>query len=145
MIWGFDQIRWDPNNPWPRIPLATPDWTRHIAMLFMLPALILIVAAYVPTGYIKKAVKHPMLIAVMLWATAHLIANWDLGGILMFGAFLVYAVVDRIAVRKRGDVGAANANPNIFGDLIALAVGTAAFGVIYYYLHPLLFGVAIAR
>jgi uncharacterized membrane protein len=137
MVWGFGNIK-----PW--IPIWTPpNWTRHVAMALMLPAMILIVAAYAPTGFMKKAVKHPMLTAVKLWALAHLIANGDLASILLFGAFLIYGVVDRIAVKRRGDVGAANANPTILGDMIALAVGGALYAAIVFYLHPLLFGVPV--
>jgi uncharacterized membrane protein len=137
MVWGFGNIK-----PW--IPIWTPpNWTRHVAMALMLPAMILIVAAYAPTGFMKKAVKHPMLTAVKLWALAHLIANGDLASIILFGAFLVYGVVDRIAVKRRGDVGAANANPTILGDMIALAVGGALYAAIIFYLHPLLFGVPV--
>jgi uncharacterized membrane protein len=137
MVWGFANLK-----PW--IPVWTPPtWTRHIAMFLMIPAMVLIVAAYVPTGFIKKAVRHPMISAVALWALAHLIANGDLASILLFGAFLVYGVVDRIAVNKRGDIGAASANPNIFGDLLAVAIGGGLYAAVIYYLHPLLFGVPV--
>jgi uncharacterized membrane protein len=137
MVWGFGNIK-----PW--IPIWTPpNWTRHVAMALMLPAVILIVAAYAPTGFMKKAIRHPMLAAVKLWALAHLIANGDLASIILFGAFLIYGVVDRIAVKRRGDAGAANANPTILGDMIALAVGGALYAAIILYLHPLLFGVPV--
>ena len=140
MIWGFDTIRWDqPDQSWPQI-WSPPSWTRHVNMALMLPALILLVAAYVPTGYIKKAVKHPMLTAVKLWAAGHLISNGDLGGMILFGAFLVYGVVDRIAVKRRGDVGAAKSAPHIIGDLLALAVGSAIYALILFDLHGRLFG-----
>ena len=137
MVWGFANLK-----PW--IPIWTPPvWTRHIAMLLMLPATVLIVAAYLPTGFIKRAVRHPMLAAVKLWAFAHLIANGDLASIILFGAFLIYGVVDRIAVKRRGDVGAANATPNIIGDFLALGIGGGLYAAIIYYLHPLLFGVPV--
>jgi uncharacterized membrane protein len=137
MIWGVANLK-----PW--LPIWTPpSWTRHIAMLLMVPAMILIVAAYVPTGFIKKAVRHPMITAVTLWALAHVIANGDLASIILFGAFLIYGIVDRIAVNRRGDVGAAIANPNIFGDLLALGIGGGLYAAIIYYLHPLLFGVPV--
>jgi uncharacterized membrane protein len=137
MVWGFGNLK-----PW--IPVWTPPgWTRHVTMLLMLPAMILIVAAYAPTGFMKKAVKHPMLTAVKLWALAHLIANGDLASVILFGAFLAYGVFDRIAVKRRGDVGAANATPTIFGDLIAIAVGGALYAAFIYYLHPLFFGVPV--
>jgi uncharacterized membrane protein len=137
MVWGFANLK-----PW--IPIWTPPgWTRHIAMLLMIPAMILIVAAYVPTGFMKKAVRHPMITAVTLWALAHVVANGDLASILLFGAFLIYGIVDRIAVKRRGDVGAANASPNVIGDLLAVGIGGGLYAAIIYYLHPLLFGVPV--
>jgi len=137
IVWGYANIGifinvWNP-----------PSWTRHIAMTLMLPALVLIVATYAPTGYIKKAVKHPMLTAVKLWALAHLIANGDLMSMILFAAFLIYGVVDRIAVKRRGDAGAAAARPNVFGDLIALAVGIAVYAALVTFLHQRIFGVPI--
>jgi uncharacterized membrane protein len=135
LIWGYANLK-----PW--ILLADPpSFMRHIAMALMLPAIILIVAAYVPTGFIKKAVKHPMLTAVKVWALAHLLVNWDVGSLILFGSFLVFGVIDRIAVKKRGDTGAAAATPNVLGDLIALAVGLALYGVLVYELHYILFGI----
>lgn len=137
LVWGYAMIK-----PW--IYLADPPpWMKHITMALMLPAIILIVAAYVPTGFIKKAVKHPMLTAVKLWALAHLLVNWDVGSLILFGSFLAFGVIDRIAVKKRGDVGAANATPNVLGDLIAIAVGLALYGLLVYQLHAILFGVSI--
>jgi uncharacterized membrane protein len=137
MVWGYANLK-----PW--IPVWTPPtWTRHIAMTLMLPAVILIVAAYVPTGFIKKAVRHPMITAVGLWALAHLTANGDLASIILFGAFLTYAVVDRVAVTERGDVGAANAKPNVLGDLLALGLGGAIYAIIVFYLHYILFSVPV--
>lgn len=137
LAWGFSEMR-----PWQPV-WSPPDWTRHVAMTLMLPAILLIVAAYVPTGYIKKAVGHPMLIAVTLWALAHLTANGDLGSMILFGSFLVFAVVDRIVVARRGDRGAAAASPNILGDLLAVAVGGALYAALIFYLHPILFGVPV--
>jgi len=136
LIWGYAMIK-----PW--IYLADPPpWMRHITMALMLPAIILIVSAYVrPTGFIKKAVKHPMLTAVKLWAFAHLLVNWDVGSLILFGSFLAFGVIDRIAVKRRGDMGAANATPNVLGDLISIAVGTALYGVLVYELHYILFGI----
>jgi uncharacterized membrane protein len=136
-VWGYANVGifinvWNP-----------PSWTRHVAMALMLPALVLIVAAYTPTGYIKKAVKHPMLTAVKLWALAHLTANGDLMSMILFGAFLLYGIIDRIAVKQRGDRGAAAARPNIFGDLIALAVGIAVYAALVTFLHQRLFGVPV--
>jgi len=138
LVWGYGMLK-----PW--IPLATPPyWTRHITMALMLPAMILIVAAYMrPAGFLKKAVKHPMLLAVKIWALAHLIANWDLASFILFGSFLIYGVVDRIAVKRRGDMGAATIKPNVLGDLLSIAVGLALYLLLIYELHYLLIGVDV--
>ena len=73
-------------------------------MLLMLPALVLLVAAYVPSR-IRTAVRHPMLASVKLWAFAHLLTNGDLASVLLFGSFLAYGVYDRISVRHRVALG----------------------------------------
>lgn len=137
LVWGYGNLK-----PW--IYLADPpSWMRHITMTLMLPAIILIVAAYAPTGFIKKAVKHPMLVAVKLWAFAHLLVNWDVGSLILFGAFLAFGVIDRIALKGRGDIGAAAAEPNVLGDLIALAVGAAVYALLIYELHRIITGVGL--
>jgi uncharacterized membrane protein len=64
-----------------------------------------------------------------------------LGSLILFGSFLLFGVIDRIALKRRGDVGAAEATPNVLGDLIALAVGLALYGVLVYELHYILFGI----
>ncbi len=140
MVWGYAMLK-----PW--IPLAVPpNWTRHITMALMLPAMILIVAAYMPpAGFIKKGVKHPMLTAVKIWALAHLIANWDLASVILFGSFLIYGVVDRIALKRRGDVGFANIKPNVLGDLLSIAVGLALYLLFIYELHYMLIGVDVLQ
>lgn len=130
---GYIQI-WNP-----------PVWTRHIALLLMLPAMILLVSAYSP-GRIKTAVRHPMLAAVKLWALAHLLANGDLGSLLLFGLFLAYAVVDRIAVKRRGEVSEAHGVAGAqswTGDIVAVVGGVFAYAVFAMWLHPLLIGVSV--
>ena len=42
-----------------------------------------------------------MLLAVKLWAVAHLLANGTLADVLLFGGFLAWAVADRISVKRR--------------------------------------------
>jgi len=80
---------------------SPPVWTRHLAFVLMLPSFVLLVAAYVPSR-IRTAVKHPMLAAVKIWAFAHLLANGDLGSIVLFGSFLAWGVYARIAAKRRG-------------------------------------------
>lgn len=138
MVWGYAMLK-----PW-RDVWTPPDWTRWISIVIMLPAMVLIVSAYMPTGYIKKAVRHPMITAVGLWALAHVISNGDLASVILFGAFLIYGVVDRVAVQERGDVGAGNVqHPNIFGDLLSVGLGLSLYAILAFYLHYILFSVPV--
>lgn len=139
IVWGYGQYRavgyipvWNP-----------PVWTKHLALLLMLPAMILLVAAYVP-GEIKRRLKHPMLVAVKTWAVAHLLANGDLGSIVLFGSFLAWAVVDRISVKRRAEPsGLPIPNGGLRNDAIAVIVGLVLYGAIVRWLHTLLIGVPV--
>ena len=129
---GKNPVLWDP-----------PTWTRHIALLLMLPAMIFLVASQVPSR-IRTAVKHPMLIAIKTWALAHLLANGDVASLLLFGTFLAYAVYDRISVKKRGDKGPlGDKQPSSpINDVIVVAVGVALYAALLFGGHEWLIGVA---
>jgi uncharacterized membrane protein len=118
-----------------------PDWGRHVAYLLVLVALILLAAAYLPKGKIAAAAKHPMLAGVKVWAFAHLLANGEVRSAILFGAFLAYGVVDRIAVKRRGEPTPA-AGP-VVNDAIVVAIGAVAWAAIYFFLHPYIAGVAL--
>ena len=121
-----------------------PSWGRHVNMGLMLPALIFLVAAYLPTGHIKRMLKHPMLVAVKLWAFGHLLANGELNSVILFGSFLAYAVIDRIAVKKRGDNGPPRDAPvSALPDILAVIIGTGLYMAILFRLHALLFGMPV--
>lgn len=124
------------------VPLWEPPvWGRHSALLLMWFAFVALAANGRKPGLVAGALRHPMLVGVKLWALAHLLANGDLGSLLLFGSFLAWAVADRIAVKRRGDMGAARAG---FGrsDAIALGGGTVAY-VAMLFLHPVLIGVSV--
>jgi uncharacterized membrane protein len=129
---GKNPILWDP-----------PVWTRHIALLLMLPAMILLVASNVPSR-IRTAAKHPMLLAIKLWALAHLLANGDLASMVLFGSFLAYAIYDRISVKKRGALGPlGDKQPSSpVNDVIVVGVGVALYAALLLGLHQWLIGVA---
>lgn len=129
---GKNPVLWDP-----------PLWTRHIALALMLPAMIFLVAAQVPSR-IRTAVKHPMLLAIKIWALAHLLANGDVASLFLFGSFLAYAVYDRISVKKRGalgPLGATTASKPI-NDVIVVAVGVALYAAFLFGGHEWLIGVS---
>jgi uncharacterized membrane protein len=118
-----------------------PVWTRHIVVALMWPASIMVAAAYIP-GNIKRVLKHPMLVGVKTWAFAHLCANGDLGGIILFGSVLAWAVYDRITLKRRKDAGAP---PIPVGgaknDIIAIVVGTIIYLALGFVFHPIVIGV----
>jgi uncharacterized membrane protein len=122
-----------------------PVWTRHLALLLVLLAFICFVAAYLP-GRIKARLKHPMLAGVKIWAFAHLLANGDLGSILLFGSFLAWAVLARISAKRR-DVAAQHggtaAPAGWRNDILAVAIGTVVYLAFVFWLHPWLIGVAV--
>jgi uncharacterized membrane protein len=139
IVWGFADYRatgwidvWFP-------PMAL----KHITVALMLPAVILVVASYI-RGRIYTTVKHPMLAGVKLWAAAHLLANGDLGSIILFGSFLAWAVFDRISLKRRSDAGAPPIPVGGIGnDLIAVAVGAVAYLALAFVFHPVVIGVPV--
>lgn len=121
-----------------------PIWGRHLNYILMPLALIILASAYMPTGYIKKTLKHPMLVAIKVWAVGHLLANGELNAVILFTAFLAYAVIDRIAVKRRGDVGPGpDAAVNPLGDVLAIVIGLGVSAALIFYLHEVLFGRAV--
>ena len=124
---------------------SPPDWTRHVTIALMWPAFILLAAAYLP-GHIRAKAKHPMLAALKLWATAHLLSNGDLASLILFGSFLAYGVVDRIALKRaeRRD-GRPPQTASGRNDILAVVIGTAAYLLFGFFLHPILIGVPVFR
>ena len=123
-----------------------PGWTRHVNNALLWPAFVCLAAAYIP-GDIKRVLKHPMLVGIKLWAIGHLIANGDLGSIILFGSILLWAGYDRASMTWRSDPGAPD-----FGlggrdcDTIAVVVGTLLYLAIGFWFHPYVIGVpAFAR
>jgi uncharacterized membrane protein len=126
----------------PVLLYAPPLWTRHLAALLTIPAFILLVAAYVPGTRIKRAVGHPMVLGVKTWALAHLIANGMLADVLLFGAFLAWAVLDYIAARRRDRAaGSVVVVGPVTRDIVAVVVGLVAWVVFAMWLHRVLIGV----
>ncbi len=139
IVWGFAHYR---ATGWIDV-WSPPTAFKHITVALMLPAVILVVASYI-RGRIYTTLKHPMLAGVKLWAAAHLLANGDLGSIILFGSFLAWAVFDRISLKRRADGG----GPPIpvggpTNDLIAVAVGVIAYLALAFAFHPVVIGVPV--
>lgn len=137
IIWGYGQARETPTWVW-----VSPDWTRHITALLVMPAFILLVAAYVPGTHMKAKLGHPMVLGVKLWAFAHLLSNGTVADILLFGGFLAWAIF-YYAIARRRDRAAGVTYKAISAqrDLIAVVVGLAFYGVFALVLHEWLIGV----
>jgi len=137
IIRGYGLARLDP------IVLYTPPrWLHYAALLLLLPVFPLLLAAYLP-GRIQMAVKHPMLLATKLWATAHLLVNDTLADVLLFGAFLAWAVADRISLKRRTPHPVPAMSPGRYNDLLAVVIGLALYAAFIVGLHTWLIGVAV--
>jgi uncharacterized membrane protein len=120
-----------------------PTWTKHIAFLLMIPAFILLAAAYIPSR-LRTAVGHPMLAAIKIWAFAHLLANGDLASLILFGSFLAYGILDRISVKRRAALGPLGTRQGgLSGDIVAVVVGLLAYAVMMVWGHAKLIGVPL--
>ena len=137
LIYGYGLARQSP-----MVLYTPPTMLRHIALLLMLPVFPLLLAAYLP-GRIKAAAKHPMLLAVKFWALAHLLANGTLVDLILFASFLAWAVLDRIAAKRRPKPRTIpGAPPSAANDAIALVGGLAIYALFLFWGHRWLIGVA---
>lgn len=141
LIYGYGLTRLEPTYIW-----NPPIVTRHIASLLMLFSFVLLAAAYVPNNAIKARLRHPMTMAVKIWAFSHLIANGRLGDILLFGTFLAWAVLTIISCKKRdrlaGITNDGASNTSTMATVSTVAVGLVAYCVFAIWLHVRLIGVS---
>ncbi len=137
VVWGFGLARQEPVALW-----IAPVAMRHVAALLTLIAFVFLAAAYVPRNSIKSRLHHPMLLGVKTWAFAHLLANGRLADLVLFGAFLAWAIVCYAAAKRR-DRAAATQYPAGRGGATAatIAAGIAAWALFALWLHGLLIGV----
>ena len=138
IIYGFGQARGETGvlyNP--------PVVLKHIALLLMLLAFISLAAGFLPAGRIALALKHPQILAIKIWALAHLLANGETSSVLLFGSFLAWAVILRISLKRREREGerVLPMFKSARNDLLAVVVGLAAYLLFVWRLHELLIGV----
>ena len=138
IVWGYGLARRDPV-----LLYSPPTALRHLALALMLPVFPLLVASSLP-GRISRAVKHPMLLAVKIWALAHLLANGTLHDVVLFGSFLAWAVIDRISVKRRP--AALSHEPSKpsrpMNDVVAVVLGLVLYVLFVLFLHRWLIGVS---
>lgn len=136
LVMGYDQVRWTSPVLW-----EAPSWTRMAATLVMAPALVIFVSAYLP-GKIRDGLRHPMLIAVVLWAVVHLLANGRLADLILFGSFLAWALIVLTAAWRRPWQPKAGPNGPVF-DLVAVLAGVAVWMILIRGGHAVLFGMPV--
>ncbi len=139
LIYGFGQARQVTGMLY-----TPPVWMAHITITLMLIAVICLVASLLPAGHIAVKTKHPMVLSVKIWAFSHLLANGETSSVLLFGAFLAWGVILRIALKRRQRAGELTLRPFVSGkyDLYAVIIGIVAWALITFKLHELLIGVA---
>ncbi|MBX6329440.1 MAG: NnrU family protein [Pseudolabrys sp.] len=138
IVYGFAQYRAEGEIPvW-----APPGFLRHITIGLMLLASIFLVAFFIPS-HVKAWLKHPLLNSVKTWALAHLLINGDLGGMILFGSFLVWGGYARVAAKRRGEDGAIKAPEGWINDALVVIVGIIVFLALGYAFHPIVIGVPV--
>ena len=139
MIFGYGLARQEPT-----VLYTPPLWLRHFSMLLMAPVVVLFAAPYFP-GRIQAVTKHPLLTATKLWAFAHLLANGGAADVLVFGSFLVWAVVDRISMKHRDQRPLPGAPAGRYNDMIAVVFGLGVYFAFLFGVHSWLIGVPLLR
>ena len=137
MIYGYGAARVD--SAWLYSP---PTWSRHAAFALMLPVFVLLAAAYIP-GRIRQRLGHPMLMAVVLWSAAHLLANGRVADVVLFGSFLVWSLLDWLSMAWRSERAIRHLPSGKWNDAIAMVLGLAAYVLFAFYLHGWVTGVPL--
>lgn len=137
LVHGYGAVRADSASLY-----VPPHWLYHLTALLMWVSFILIAAAHVRGNRIKARLGHPMVAGVKAWSLAHLLSNGRIADVLLFGAFLAWAVVDFVSARRR-DRAAGITYPPAGGsrDVVVLAAGTMAYLVFALWLHRWWIGV----
>ena len=136
IVVGFGAARMNPV-----LLYGPPAWLRHLNSVFTLIAFVLVAAAYVPGNHLKQWIGHPMLAGVKAWALGHLLSIGMLRDVVLFGAFLAWAILDFVTSRRR-DRASGTEYPagTVGGDVVTVVVGVIAWALVAFWLHQLLIG-----
>ena len=111
------------------------------ANYIMFFSLTLFIAANMPT-YIKKYIKHPMSLGVVIWAMLHLMTNPDTASVILFGSFLAYSRISVIAAELR-DSESKEVKPKIHYDIFSIILGVI-LTFLFFNFHEYLSGVSLS-
>ncbi len=126
MIFGYKSATFQP-------VYTPPTWGVHVNMSLMAISLFLLVSSY-GTGFVKARLRHPMLLAAMFWAAAHLFVRGDLASIVLFAGIAAWADAEIMAINIREGTWAGRTQGVVKGDILALAM-TVPIYVIIVVLH----------
>jgi uncharacterized membrane protein len=140
LIYGFGLARQETG-----ILYDPPFFLRHVTMLLMAIAMIVLAAGFLPSGYIATYAKHPQILAIKIWALAHLLVNGETAQVILFAGFLAWGVIMRIAYKRRARRG--EISERVYKswayDVAAVGIGLAVYGLIVWKLHAALIGVPV--
>ena len=123
IVIGYGQARAEPVVLW-----TPPRGLVHASFLLMWVSMVMLVAAYWPGNHIRARLRHPMTLGVKVWAFAHLLANGNLADLMLFGSFLVWAVLVFRSARRR-PVSAAVAALSPLATALTVLVGTGVWAL----------------
>ncbi|MEC9434217.1 MAG: NnrU family protein [Pseudomonadota bacterium] len=106
-------------------------WAVHLNNLMMLIAVFLFGASH-SKGNVKRYVRHPQLLSVIVWSVAHLLVNGDVASLILFGGLGLWAVAAIFMTNARDGAWAKPAPGPVKKDLILVAASVVAFGVITF-------------
>jgi len=123
----------------PVVVYVSPGWLRRVTDVLMLAVFPLLYATFMPSR-MRSALRYPDLVAIKLWAVAHLLVNGMLADLILFGSALAWAIVNRVSLQRRVRI-VPNALPSPYNDLVAIVLGLFTYMCIVLYLHYRLIGV----
>jgi uncharacterized membrane protein len=131
MIWGFRTVRSDPAAI--SFVYDPAPWARHVTMLLVLLGFISL-SGFHGKGHLKLWLRNPFSIGIVLWSFGHLLSNGKLHDVLLFGTFLVLAVLDIILSTARGK--RPGHDPQIRSDITAVILGVVLYAIFLFGFHP---------
>jgi uncharacterized membrane protein len=131
------------NSATPTLVYRAPSLGPPLTGMLMLIAMVLFFAAR-PKTNIKRALRHPQLIGVFVWALAHLLANGDSRSVVLFGGLGIWTIVQIIATNRRDGPWKKPDPVSARMDAIPVVIGVVAYAVLLW-AHPWLFGVSAAH
>jgi uncharacterized membrane protein len=137
IVIGYGQARQMPIVLW-----QPPTYLAHIAILLNLVAFIFLASSLSKNNAIRLKLKHPMILGVKVWALAHLLANGTLTALILFGSFLLWAVLDFRSARKRPILLPEKAVVSTKATIIVIVSGVVVWAAFIFGLHQYLIGVS---